>query len=77
MAGYRAFLNYDGRGGQFGSLGLAVQGETPVDNSVYAALDAKNQNRMTVVVLNKTDKPRPTELRFAGFVPQTVKAYAP
>ena len=75
MAGYRAFLNYDNRGGQFGSLGLAVQGEAPTDDSVYASLDAKNQNRMTVVVLNKTDKPRQTELRFAGFVPQTVKAY--
>jgi len=53
IAGFQAFLNYDGRGAQFGDLGVAVKGETASDNAVYAAMSSKSKKRMTIVIINK------------------------
>lgn len=75
LAAFRAFLNYDGRGSRMGDLGLAVSGETPVADSVYAALDSRNPKSMTVVVINKTATARPMRLQLRGFVPSTAAAY--
>lgn len=53
IAGFGAFLSYDGRGAQFGDIGLGVKGETASENSVYASLSSKNKKRLTVVLVNK------------------------
>lgn len=53
ISGFGAFLNFDGRGSQFGDIGLSVKGETPSDNSVYASLSSKNKKRLTLVLINK------------------------
>ncbi|CAN5664090.1 hypothetical protein BH11ARM2_BH11ARM2_00080 [soil metagenome] len=52
IAGFRAFLDFDGKGGRFGSVGHPVKGEDPATNSVYAATD--RQGRLTLVLLNKS-----------------------
>jgi hypothetical protein len=75
IAGFRAFLNFDGQGAQFGDLGLGVQGETPSEDSVYAALDSKNKDRLTVVVINKTESVLPIQLLLKGFLPKEASAY--
>jgi len=76
LAGYRAFLNYDGKGSRFGNLGLSVSGEQAESNSAYAALDSKDHSRLTVVVINKTNQPMPANLNFRGFKPTKASAYA-
>jgi len=58
IAGFRAFLDYDGHGGHFGDVGLGVSGETPSDDSVYASVDSKDPRKLTLVVINKTDAAR-------------------
>jgi Glycoside hydrolase family 44 len=60
LAGFRAFLG-------FGDLGLKVTGETPAENSVYAARDGKRPGSLRVVALNKTEQPRPFMLTLRGF----------
>ena len=74
IAGFRAFLNFDGKGARFADLGLDVKGETPEANSVYAALDSKNPNRMTIVLINKTAASRTETLNFKHFVPKSTRA---
>jgi len=76
VAGFRAFLNYDGRGSQFGDLGLAVRGESSADDSVYAALDSRRPGRLTAVLINKTAQSRPMQLTIKGFAARRAAGYA-
>jgi len=48
----------------FGALGLAVSGETPAEDSVYAA---KSPGSLQVIALNKTEAPRTFTLSLKGF----------
>jgi hypothetical protein len=75
IAGFNAYLNYDGKGARFGDLGLAVTGENATSNSVYAALDSKNPNRLTVVAINKTDKDTTMQIAVKGFKGNKVTAW--
>jgi hypothetical protein len=75
LAGFRAFLDFDGRGSRFGDLGLTVQGENPVKESVYAALDSRSGKRLTIVAINKTNVDRPMRLALKRIRAQSVKAY--
>lgn len=67
LAGFRAFIDYDGKGSRFGDLGLSVVGTKAPTNSVYAALDSKNSSRMTVVLINKTKSAQEFPLNLKGF----------
>ncbi|MCG9895634.1 MAG: glycoside hydrolase family 44 protein [Fimbriimonadaceae bacterium] len=55
IAGFRAFLNYDGRGSKFGSTGLGVRGGRAEAESLYASAHGR---RLTLVAVNKTASPR-------------------
>ncbi len=59
LGGFQAFRDFDGQGGRFGDVGLDVRGTNPAKESVYAARDAKNPKRVTLVAINKTDVVRP------------------
>ncbi|HEY0866409.1 MAG TPA: glycoside hydrolase family 44 protein [Fimbriimonas sp.] len=76
VAGFRAFINYDGKGGRFGDRGLAVSGQRPADNAVYASVDSVNRNRLTIVAINKTDAVQPMRLVSNGFTPRSSRAFA-
>ena len=52
-----------------------MAGEVPAENSVYAALDSKDPNRMTVVAVNKTSSPKQMSIRIRGFSPKTARAF--
>jgi mannan endo-1,4-beta-mannosidase len=59
-AAFKLYRNYDGQGGTFGDTAVA----TTVDvakASVFAAVDAKRPNLLTIVVINKDQ-----QKRFAG-----------
>lgn len=74
VAGFRAFLNFDGKGSRFGDMGLAVTGPDPEKESVYAALDAKNPKRMTLLIINKTAAIRAVSLAFKGLAIKTASS---
>ena len=69
ISGFEAFINFDGRGAQFGDLGVAVKGETASENSVYASMSSKSKKRMTIVLVNKLT----TDQKFSLSLPSTAK----
>lgn len=74
-AGFRAFTDFDRRGARFGDRGLQVKGETPAENSVYAALDSGNNRRLTLVAINKTTEPMPVSVALRGFRGRSVRSF--
>lgn len=75
FAGFRAFTDFDRQGARFGDRGLAVAGESPAENSVYAALDSKDPRRLTIVAINKTSAPQPLRLTIGGFRARSVRSF--
>ena len=75
LAAFKAFTDFDRRGARFGDLGLAVTGEDPAADSVYASLDSKNKGRMTLVIINKGKAPKPFHLSLRGFSAKSAAAY--
>lgn len=74
-AAFRAFTDFDRKGARFGDRALGVAGESPAENSVYAALDAKNPKRLTLVIVNKTAAPQPMRLAIRGFRTKSARAF--
>ncbi len=55
-AAYNMYLNYDGKGSQFGNTSILASafGANAVSfTSIYAALDSTHSNRINVIILNK------------------------
>ena len=76
IAAFKAFRDFDGNWAAFGDEELPVTGTEAANNSVYAALDSRNPNRLTLVVINKTDAATPFHFAIHGFVPSSARAYA-
>lgn len=74
VAGFKAFLDYDGKGSRFGDQGLTVKGEKPDLFSVYAALNSTKV--LTLVVVNKSNATMPLSFDFKAFAPKAAKAYS-
>ncbi|MHB8635156.1 MAG: glycoside hydrolase family 44 protein [Fimbriimonadaceae bacterium] len=72
---FRAFRNFDGAGATFGDMGLAVTGTSASENSIYAAVDSKDRNRLTLVVINKSAAPANFRIAFRKFTPATARAF--
>jgi mannan endo-1,4-beta-mannosidase len=51
------FRNYDGAGSRFGDTSVDATTSNNASSSVYASIDAKNPNRMTLVAINRTNQP--------------------
>ena len=78
VAGFNAFINYDGAGSRFGMIGLGVSGETASQNSVYAAMDPAvtlTPGRITLVVINKTAGATPFTINVPGLTIASALAY--
>ena len=69
VAGFEAFVNYDGKGAKFGDIGVGVKGENPADNSVYASMSSSSRRKLTIVVINK----KLAAQNFAISLPSTAK----
>lgn len=52
-AAFKMYRNYDGKGGKFGDVAVAATSPNQDLLSVFAATDAKNTKRLTVIVINK------------------------
>jgi hypothetical protein len=74
-AAFKAFTDFDGKGARFGDLGLPVRGESPAENSVYAARDSHQSNRVTVVIINKSEQKQSISMAFNGFAARTATSY--
>ncbi len=75
LAGFKAFRDFDNKGATFGDVGLGVKGETASMNSVYASLDSKNPNRLTIVALNKGSGRATMNFRVNGFTARRARTY--
>lgn len=54
-AAMRMYLNYDGKSGKFGDTSIAASVSDDGTASIYASLDSTNPNRLTIVLINKSD----------------------
>jgi hypothetical protein len=54
-AAFTMFRNFDGRNGTFGDLSVHAETDDIAATSVYASLDSKDANRLTIVAMNKSD----------------------
>jgi hypothetical protein len=75
LAGFKAFTDFDRKGAHFGDLGLAVAGETPAEDSVYAALDSNDSHRLTLVIINKELTSKTFRLTPNGFKAVSGRAF--
>ncbi len=62
-AAFAAFCNYDGAGARFGSIGIAAATAEIADTSVYASVDAGSDDRMVIVLINKSAEAVRAQLR--------------
>ena len=76
LAAYDSYLNFDGRGGAFGNEALQATSSKIEDVSVYASKFAQeNKNDLVVVLINRSNGPRPCKLNLANFTPSKMSAY--
>jgi hypothetical protein len=61
-AGFDAFRNFDGHGGEFGSISLDAVTSNVATTSIYASRNPGSQDRTTVVLINKATTPTPVAL---------------
>jgi hypothetical protein len=76
IAGFKAFINFDGKGSHFLDRSAQVLGEVAADSSVYASVDSKNSKHMVIVAINKTDDRKSVTFKLGSMAPTAVKAYA-
>jgi hypothetical protein len=65
LAAFRAFRNFDGRGGAFGDVSVATKSSDVATATLYASLDAKDASRTVLVAINKATTPKTAGLRIA------------
>ncbi len=53
---FAMYRNYDGAGGAFGDTSISAGTTDHQASSIYASVDAGNDNRLVIVALNKTDR---------------------
>ena len=73
VAGFTAYLDFDGKGSRFGDVSVASSLKTPdpVRASVHASRDSKNPKRWVFVLVNRADNPGWFTLPYEG----TVRAF--
>jgi hypothetical protein len=63
---FRLYRNYDGAGSKFGETSVSSSSSDGNQLSVYAA-ERSSDKALTIVVINKADKPLTAKLAFSGF----------
>ena len=54
------YLDYDGAGSTFGDTSIDADTSNIANSAVYASVDSSDPNRMVVVAINRTGKPKTT-----------------
>ena len=63
---FNMYLNYDGKGSQFGDTSAQATTNDIASTAVYASQDAGNANRMVVVMINRTNADITANLNIAN-----------
>ncbi len=66
LAGFRAFLDYDGKGASFGDTSVSALSSDPTGVSVYASTDSADPERVIIVALNKGLDPATAKVEIVG-----------
>jgi hypothetical protein len=76
LAALRIFRNFDGAGAAFGDTSIHAGSSDVAGSSVYAAVDAANTGRLTIVAINKSSTATVAGIRIAHPVSfKTAKVY--
>lgn len=76
IAAFQAFLNFDGKGAKFGTVGLGVSKVNDQYTSVYAALDSSNAKRLTLIYINKSKSSQTSSVSIPGFNAKSSRAFS-
>jgi hypothetical protein len=63
---FQLFGNYDSKGAHFGDTSVSAQATDPALTSIYAAKDAADAKRLTLVVINKDSAPHVAKISIAS-----------
>ncbi|HEX7598616.1 MAG TPA: hypothetical protein VF518_10410, partial [Polyangia bacterium] len=63
---FQVFGNYDSKGAHFGDTSVSAKATDPVLTSIYAAKDAADGQRLTLVVINKDNAPHVAKVNIAS-----------
>ncbi|HEV2360571.1 MAG TPA: glycoside hydrolase family 44 protein [Acidimicrobiales bacterium] len=74
LAAFSAFRNYNGHGAGFGDTELSATTSDPVNTSVYASRNSKNDTHVVVVAINKNNTPTTAAIQFTGGFSTTTAA---
>ncbi len=66
LAGFSAYLDYDGKGAHFGDTSVSAATNDRVGSSVYASVDSSNPTHLVIITMNKRLEERPTTLIIDG-----------
>jgi hypothetical protein len=66
FAAFRAFLDFDGKGGRFGDVGLEATASDAESASVYASVAPENPERLVIIALNKRTTPLKVKLALSA-----------
>jgi hypothetical protein len=69
FAAFKAFLDYDGKGGRFGDISISAQTSHVAETSVYASVDARGSGRLVMIAINKTPTAQEAELAISNLGP--------
>jgi hypothetical protein len=64
-AAFRAYRNYDGKGGTFGDTSIAATSSDVQNASVYASIDSANTARTVVIAINKATTSKNVGIKIA------------
>nr|WP_255172012.1 glycoside hydrolase family 44 protein [Xanthomonas hortorum] len=66
LGGFEMFRNFDGRGSAFGDTSVQTTTTDGAATAIYASVDAGNNGRMVLVMINRSDRTRETATRLRG-----------
>ncbi|MEM9418709.1 MAG: glycoside hydrolase family 44 protein [Planctomycetota bacterium] len=66
VAGFEAFTNFDGEGGQFGDLSVQALTDDNETSAIYASRSTENPDELILVAINRTGESLETLIQIAG-----------
>jgi hypothetical protein len=75
IAGFRAFINFDGKGGHFLDREAMVSGGKAASSSVYVSVDSKDPKHLVIVAINKRESAMPVTFNLGSSAATGLKSY--
>jgi hypothetical protein len=60
---FEMYRNFDGHNAMFGDTSVRAHTSSIEDSAIYASRDSQNPGRMVIVLINRTEQPKPSSLQ--------------